>query len=402
MKSTQELEKDYIINTYNRQPGFTPCLVRGEGSYVWDDQGKRYLDLLGGLAVNLLGHCHPRVVEAVCRQVSVLSHTSNLYYSGPQVELAAELIRMTGNSGRVFFANSGAEANEAAFKLVRKHRPGRYKVIAAQRSFHGRTFAALTATGQIKYRQAFEPLVEGFSYATFNDLSSFEKLIDDQTAAIIIEPIQGEGGIYPADPSFIEGLRQLCDREGLLLIFDEVQCGMGRTGKLWAYENWAVSPDLITAAKGLGGGLPLGVLIVAQPYADLFQPGDHASTFGGNPVVCSAALAVLEVLREPGFLAEVQARGEAFKRDCEILQEKYPALIKEFRGLGLICALEMHKPLAKEIQEKCVAEGLLINAIGDTTLRFLPPLNVSQEELQQGLAVLNDLLSAESKAKKNL
>ncbi len=394
MKNIQELEKEFIINTYNRQPGFTPCLVRGEGSYVWDDQGQKYLDLLGGLAVNVLGHCHPRVVEAVCRQVSLLSHTSNLYYTGPQAELASELIGKTGNSGKVFFANSGAEANEAAFKLVRKLQPGRYKVIAAERSFHGRTFAALTATGQVKYRKAFEPLVEGFSYATFNDLASFEKLVDDQTAAIIIEPIQGEGGIYPAEPSFIKGLRELCDREGLLLIFDEVQCGMGRTGKLWASENWAVSPDLITAAKGLGGGLPLGVLIVAQPYADLFQPGDHASTFGGNPVVCAAALAVLKILYAPGFLAEVQAKGERFKKDCEALQDKYPALIKEFRGLGLICALELHQPLAKEIQEKCMAAGLLINAIGDTTLRFLPPLTVSQEELQQGLAILSTILSA--------
>lgn len=394
MKSIQELEKEFIINTYSRQPGFTPCLVRGEGSYVWDDQGQKYLDLLGGLAVNVLGHCHPQVVEAVCRQVSLLSHTSNLYYTGPQAELASELIGRTGNSGKVFFANSGAEANEAAFKLVRKHRPGRYKVIAAERSFHGRTFAALTATGQVKYRKAFEPLVEGFSYATFNDLASFEKLVDDQTAAIIIEPIQGEGGIYPAEPSFIKGLRELCDHEGLLLIFDEVQCGMGRTGKLWAFENWAVSPDLITVAKGLGGGLPLGVLIVAQPYADLFQPGDHASTFGGNPVVCAAALAVLQILHAPGFLAEVKVKGERFKQDCEALQEDFPALIKEFRGLGLICALELHQPLAKIIQEKCMAAGLLINAIGDTTLRFLPPLTVSQKELQQGLAILKTVLSA--------
>jgi len=393
MKSIQELEKEYIINTYNRQPGLTPCLVRGEGSYVWDDQGKKYLDLLGGLAVNVVGHCHPLVVEAVCRQISLLSHTSNLYYTGPQAELAAELIGRTGNRGKVFFANSGAEANEAALKMVRKHQPGRYKVITAERSFHGRTFAALTATGQEKYRTAFEPLAEGFSYATFNNLASFEKLVDDQTAAIIIEPIQGEGGIHLAEESFIKGLRRLCDREGILLIFDEVQCGMGRTGKLWAYEHWDVKPDLFTAAKGLGGGLPLGVLIVAQPYADLFQPGDHASTFGGNPVVCAAALAVLNILHGPEFLAGVSAKGEKTKIGCEALQAQYPALIKEFRGLGLICALELHQPVAQEVQERCIAAGLLINAVGETVLRFLPPLTAGDEELQEGLFILKKVFA---------
>ncbi len=392
MKSIQELENDFIINTYNRQPGLTPCLVRGEGSYVWDDQGKKYLDLLGGLAVNVVGHCHPQVVEAICRQASLLSHTSNLYYSGPQAELASELVGSTGKAGKVFFANSGAEANEAALKLVRKHRAGRYKVITAERSFHGRTFAALAATGQEKYRKAFEPLVEGFSYATFNDLASFEKLVDHQTAAIMIEPIQGEGGIYPAEPSFIAGLRQLCNSEGVLLIFDEVQCGVGRTGKLWAFEHWEVSPDLFTAAKGLGGGLPLSALIVAQPYADLFVPGDHASTFGGNPVASAAALAVLNILNEEGFLAEVSAKGEKLKKDCEALQEQYPALIKEFRGLGLICALELYQPLAKEIQEKCTAAGLLINAVGETILRFLPPLTVSEKELHEGLEILSEIV----------
>ncbi len=394
MKDIQSLEKEFIINTYNRQPGITPCLVKGQGSYVWDDQGKKYLDLLGGLAVNVVGHCHPRVVEAVCSQVAQLSHTSNLYYTGPQAELAAELIRGLKNGGKVFFANSGAEANEAALKMVRKHKPGRYKVITAERSFHGRTMGALSATGQAKYRKPFEPLPEGFKYALFNDLPSFEALVDDQTAAIMIEPIQGEGGVHVADQDFLIGLRRLCDRDGLLLVFDEVQCGMGRTGKLWAFENWGVNPDLLTAAKGLGGGLPIGALIALDSCKDLFQPGDHASTFGGNPVVCAAALAVLKIINEDGFLSAVIAKGESLMKLFAGLGEKYPDLVSESRGIGLICALELKKPLAKEVQEQCTLQGLLINAIGETTLRLLPPLTVSLEELHVGMKVLDEILSS--------
>ncbi len=392
MKSIQELERNYIINTYNRQPGVTPCLVRGEGSYVWDDSGKKYLDLLGGLAVNVVGHCHPAVVEAIREQAGLLIHTSNLYYGGPQAELAEVLVENTMPGGKVFFANSGAEANEAAIKLARKNKADRYKIITAESSFHGRTLATVTATGQPKYQKPFAPVVEGFSYGRFNDLDSFKNLVDDQTAAIMIEPIQGEGGVYVAEDSFMKGLRSLCDREGILLIFDEVQCGMGRTGELWAFENYGVIPDLLTAAKGLGGGLPIGMMLAREPYRDVFQPGDHASTFGGNPVVCRAALAVLRILLRQGFLKEVAEKGACLRQDLENMIATYPTLGCEYRGMGLISALELKIPEAKNIQAKCTAEGLLINAIGDYTLRFLPPLTISRSELEDGLKTIRQIL----------
>jgi acetylornithine/N-succinyldiaminopimelate aminotransferase len=392
MSSIQEMESSYIFNTYNRQPGITPCLVKGEGSYLWDEDGKKYLDFLSGLAVNVVGHCHPRVVEAICKQAGTLSHTSNLYYTGPQALLAKELVEKTLPGGKAFFANSGAGANEAAIKLARKNKPGRYKVIAAERSFHGRTLAALAATGQTKYQQAFMPMPEGFSYGVFNDLNSFEALVDDQTAAIMIEPIQGEGGVFAADADFIGGLRELCDREGILLIFDEVQCGMGRTGKLWAFEHYNISPDVLTVAKGLGGGLPIGAMVAAENCKNLFQPGDHASTFGGGPVVCAAALAVLEIINEDGFLAEVARKGDKLKTQLEkILQDK-PDLAGEYRGLGLICALETSRPAAKAVQQNCTKAGLLINAIGDNILRLLPPLTVSDSEIGEGINIIKDLL----------
>jgi predicted acetylornithine/succinylornithine family transaminase len=393
MSSIQEMEASYIFNTYNRQPGITPCLVKGEGSYLWDESGKQYLDFLSGLAVNVVGHCHPRVVEAICKQAATLSHTSNLYYTGPQALLARELVEKTLPGGKAFFANSGAGANEAAIKLARKNRPGRYKVIAAERSFHGRTLAALAATGQVKYQQAFIPMPEGFSYGVFNDLSSFEALVDDQTAAIMIEPIQGEGGVFAADKAFIEGLRELCNREGILLIFDEVQCGMGRTGKLWAFEHYKVSPDVLTVAKGLGGGLPIGAMIAAESCKDLFQPGDHASTFGGGPVVCAAALAVLEIIHEDGFLGEVVRKGEKLKAELESILQSKPELAGEYRGLGLICALEMSKPAAKALQQGCTEAGLLVNAIGDHVLRLLPPLTVSASEIDEGMKTIKGLLN---------
>jgi len=393
MKSIQQIEKQYIINTYNRQPDLTPCLVEGKGSYAWDEKGKKYLDFLGGLAVNAVGHCHPDVVEAISKQAASLIHTSNLYYSGPQAELAGQLVEKTLPGGKVFFANSGAEANEAAIKLARKNKPERYKIITAEHSFHGRTLATITATGQPKYQKPFTPLVEGFSYGKFNDLDSFAQLIDNQTAAIMIEPIQGEGGVYVAEDSFIIGLRELCDRYGILLIFDEIQCGMGRTGKLWAFENWAIKPDLITVAKGLGGGLPIGAMVVSESYACVLQPGEHASTFGGNPVVCSAALAVLNILQQDGFLEAVLEKGLIIKENLQEMIADYPALAKEYRGMGLICALELVEPVAKNVQEQCTAAGLLINAIGDNTLRLLPPLTITRSELEEGFKIIKDILA---------
>lgn len=391
MSTIQEQESRYIINTYNRQPGKNLYLVKGLGSLVWDEAGKEYLDFVSGLAVNVVGHCHPTVVQAIREQAGQLMHVSNLYYSQPQADLAKVLVE-TSFADRVFFANSGAEANEAAIKLARKYKSDRYKVISAQRSFHGRTLALITATGQPKYQQGFEPLPEGFVYGTFNDLGSFESLADEQTAAILIEPVQGEGGVYTADGSFLRGLRELCDRLGILLIFDEVQCGMGRTGLLWAYEHFGVAPDILTAAKGLGGGLPIGVMMARERAAAAFQPGDHASTFGGNPVVCRAALAVMQTLFKNNFFEEVREKSFVLKEGLEQLAHTYPELIQETRGLGLISALELKKPLAASVQTECQARGLLVNTIGEAILRFLPPLVVSPAQLKQAIDVLDQVL----------
>ncbi|MFO7952084.1 MAG: aspartate aminotransferase family protein [Bacillota bacterium] len=388
----ESLEAKYIINTYGRKFGQTPALVRGVGSYVWDDQGKIYLDLLAGLAVNIVGHCHPEVTAAIKKQAEMLMHTSNLYYSKPQGELAALLVESAMPGGKVFFANSGAEANEAAIKLARKRNSERYKVITAHNSFHGRTLATLAATGQPKHHKGFEPLPEGFACAEFNDLDSFASLADGQTAAVLIEPVQGEGGVHVAEESFIKGLRELCDEANLLLIFDEIQCGMGRTGKLWAFENYGVTPDLLTVAKGLGGGLPVGAMVAAEPYAEILQPGEHASTFGGNQVVCSAAQAVFKILQEENFLEQVRHKGYMIRTAMEEIVKKYPQLVKEFRGMGLICALELDQPVAKEILARCTAEGVLINAIGENILRFLPPLIIADKELKEGFKVIDQVL----------
>ncbi len=392
METVQDLEARFIINTYNRNPNETPCFIKGDGSYVWDENEKKYLDFVSGLAVNVLGHCHPEVIKAIRKQADQLIHTSNLYYTAPQAYLAEMLVKNSLPGGKAFFANSGAEANEAAIKLARKNNSGRYKIITAEKSFHGRTMATLTATGQPKYRESFIPLLEGFDYAFFNDLNSFAALIDSSTAAIMIEPIQGEGGVHVAEASFIKGLRELCDREGILLIFDEVQSGMGRTGQLWSFENWAVRPDLLTVAKGLGGGLPIGALIAAEQFSAVLQPGDHASTFGGNPVVCSAALAVFTLVKSDQFLQEVQAKSRILERSLLKIAADYPGLVKETRGMGLIKALELNEAVAKKIQGRCTEQGLLINAIGDNIVRFLPPLIITDDELKEGLRLFDQVL----------
>lgn len=395
------LEKKVIINTYNRQPESTLLLKRGEGVYVWDESGNRYLDFVAGLAVNNLGHCHPAVVEAVCRQVGKLMHTSNLYYTEPQVRLAELLVKHTA-ADKVFFCNSGAEANEAAIKLARKTgklRRGEeaFEIITALRSFHGRTLAAVTATGQPKYHRGFEPMVSGFCYAHFNDLDSFANLVSERTCAIMVEPVQGEGGIYPATPGFLQGLRQLCDEHGLLLIFDEVQSGVGRTGKLVAFEHYGVEPDIFTLAKALGGGLPIGVMAARQEVAEVFVPGDHASTFGGNPIACTAALAVLETVLEGSFLERVQELGRYFM-DKLFTLPRPP--VKDVRGLGLMVAVEIEGD-ASAVARYCQERGLLLNCIGGSVLRFLPPLVVTEEHLDAAVTLLQQALAAVFGQEKN-
>ncbi len=391
----EEQEKKYIINTYNRQPGTTPYLVRGKGTRVWDFKGKEYLDFVGGLAVNGLGHCFPPAVQAATDQLNRLVHTSNLYYTEPQVELARRLVENSSGE-KVFFCNSGAEANEAAIKLARKfskqqYGPEKHEIITARHSFHGRTLATITATGQPKFHLGFEPLVPGFRYADFNDAKSFQGQVNRYTCAIMIEPVQGEGGVHVASRDFLLAIQQICEQHELLLIFDEVQCGMGRTGKLFAYEHHGVLPDIFTLAKSLGGGLPIGAMVTTEQAAAGFSPGDHASTFGGNPVVCAAAIAVMDELTREGFLAGVQQKGQLLLEGLSRLRERYPAVVQEVRGQGLIAGLQLSGK-AKEVQAEAMERGLLINSIGETVLRFLPPLNVQEEDLEQALHLLEGVL----------
>ncbi len=391
----QEQEKKYIINTYNRQPGVNPYLVEGRGTKVWDDKGKEYLDFVGGLAVNGLGHCFQPVVDAASEQLNRLIHTSNLYYTKPQVELARLLVENSAGE-KVFFCNSGAEANEAAIKLARKYSkqqygPEKHEIIVANHSFHGRTLATITATGQPKFHQGFEPLVPGFRYANFNDAGSFRSQVNRYTCAIMLEPIQGEGGVHVATEGFMREIQRICVENGLLLIFDEVQCGMGRTGKLFAYEQYGVEPDIFTLAKSLGGGLPIGAMICSEQVASGFSPGDHASTFGGNPVICAAATAVVDELLKEGFLDSVVQKGRFLEKKLLQLKQEFPDHVQEIRGKGLIVALVLNGQ-GKEVQKKAMEYGLLVNCIGDTVLRFLPPLNVLEEEVEQVADILGRAL----------
>ncbi len=393
-----EQEKKYIINTYNRQPGVNPYLVEGQGTQVWDEHGKAYLDFVGGLAVNGLGHCFKPVVEAATAQLNKLIHTSNLYYTEPQVTLARRLVENSAGD-KVFFCNSGAEANEAAIKLARKyakqqHGPEKHEIITAKHSFHGRTLATITATGQPKFHQGFEPLVPGFRYGVFNDADSFKEQVNPYTCAILVEPIQGEGGVHVATESFLSALKQLCQENNLLLIFDEVQCGMGRTGKLFAYEHYGLAPDIFTLAKSLGGGLPVGAMVCSDQVASGFSPGDHASTFGGNPVVCAAATAVVDELLKEGFLDSVLQKGQYLKERLTGLKDRFPSSVQEIRGKGLILGLELSGN-GKEVQKKAMDKGLLINCIGETILRFLPPLNVRESEIDQAMDILTGIFSEE-------
>jgi acetylornithine/N-succinyldiaminopimelate aminotransferase len=391
-RGVAKLTDKYVANTYTRYP---IALVRGKGARVWDADGKEYLDFLAGIAVNGLGHCHPAVVRAIEQQAKKLLHVSNLYHIQPQAELARELC---GHSfaDRVFFCNSGAEANEAAIKLARRyggeHLGGKYEILTAHNSFHGRTLATLTATGQEKVRAGYDPLPAGFRQIPFNDLGAAEAAIDEtKTAGILVEPIQGEGGINVADESYMRGLREICDRRGLLLIFDEVQTGMGRTGKLFGYEHFGVQPDIMTLAKALGGGLPLGAMLAREEVAKSFGPGSHASTFGGNPLVCSAGLAVMKTLLQGGALRNCVKMGKLLAQGLERLKERF-SFARAIRGKGLILGLELEMEGAK-IVEACMEAGLLINCTAYKVLRFVPPLTITAKEIERGLAILETVLA---------
>lgn len=385
-------EKKYLMDTYNRYP-IMP--VKGEGTRVWDSEGNAYLDFVAGIAVNSLGHCHPALVEAIKKQAETLIHCSNLYWNEKQIELA-RMISENSFGGKVFFANSGAEANEGAIKLARKYASlkyggKRYKIITAKNSFHGRTFGALTATGQEKYHKGFGPLLAGFKYVPLNDIEALYEAVDDEVCAIMLEVIQGEGGIHEATPEYVKAVRKICDENDLLFILDEVQTGIGRTGKLFGYEHYGVVPDIMTLAKGLGGGFPIGAIVAKEDKA-VFKPGDHASTFGGNPLACAAGIAVLNEVTKDGFLEGVDKKGKYFREGLETLQKKHK-VVKEIRGKGLMVGCEVDLEDASEIVLKALEKGLLINSVSHNVLRFVPPLIVTEEEIDEALQILDDVLS---------
>jgi acetylornithine/N-succinyldiaminopimelate aminotransferase len=392
---TEELKHDadcYLMNTYRRLP---ISVVRGRGLRVYDLEGREYLDFVAGLAVNALGYGHPDLLAAIQKQVLHLIHASNLYYTEPQTRLAKRLVEHSFAT-KVFFCNSGAEANEAAIKLARryahlKYGPERYEIITMLQSFHGRTMATLTATGQERVKQGFEPLLPGFIHVPFNNLSAVEQAVTSKTAAILLEPVQGEGGVHVASKAFLTGLRELCREKDILLIFDEVQTGIGRTGTLFAYEHFGITPDILTLGKGLGGGLPIGACLATEPVAAAFEPGTHASTFGGNPVCCAAGLAVLRVLLEGQLLDHARRMGDYLACGLQELKASLP-IVKEVRGLGLLQGVELTVD-GTPIVTDCLARGLLINCTADRVLRFIPPLIVTKVDIDRLLDVLQRVLS---------
>ena len=388
-QDTIALAKKFLIGNYTRYP---VCLVRGEGSWVWDAEGNRYLDFFPGWGCGLLGHCPPKVVEAVQEQIATLIHVPNTWYTEAQALLGQALSERSDFGGQCFFCNSGTEANEAAIKLARLNgKPkGRYKIITFTGGFHGRTMGSLTATAQPKYHAGVEPMLPGFNYAPFGDLDTVAKLIDNETAAILLEPIQGEGGINLPPPGFLEGLRSLCDQHGLLLMFDEVQTGMGRTGKWYAHQHWGVLPDVVTLAKALAGGVAMGGLIAKPEVAEKLKPGTHAATFGGNPIAARAALATIETIEEEGLLDRAIQIGEKFRERFTALKAKCP-LILDVRVMGTMIGVELAVEGAPAVQA-CLEKGLLINCTHNTTIRLLPAVNLADEQIDEGCDIIDSVL----------
>jgi acetylornithine/N-succinyldiaminopimelate aminotransferase len=379
--TTPELADKYLMQTGRRLP---VTFVRGQGCQVYDDSGRVYLDLVAGIAVNLLGHAHPEVAAAVAAQSQKLIHASNLYYTEPQVELARRLVELSFTS-RVFLCNSGAEANEAAIKIARKwgarNRDGAFEIITTHGSFHGRTLATVTAGGQHKYSDPFKPLPDGFVHVPYNDIDAIKAATGEKTVAVMLEPVMGEIGIIPANANYLADVRKWCDAKNLLLILDEIQTGLGRTGRWFAHQHHGITPDVMTLAKGLGGGVPIGACLAA-PRADVFEPGDHGSTFGGNPLACSAALAVLEVIERDGLVGHAAEMGEMLHGVLVGLGAK------DVRGLGLMQAVEFAEPRAKAFQQACMESGLIVNAVDDNSVRLVPPLIITAAEIDQAQATM--------------
>ena len=393
MNSREWMEKadKYIVKNYGRYP---IVAARGKGCRLWDADGKEYLDFLAGIAVNNLGHCHPRVVEALRKQAGELIHCSNLYHIPPQIELA-ELLCENSFAEKAFFCNSGAEANEAAIKLARKYSrekygPERFEIITASESFHGRTMATLSATGQEKIQRFFDPLLHGFTHVPYNDAEALEKAITSRTCAVMLEPIQGESGVNVPSSDYFREIRRICDKNSVLLIFDEVQVGMGRTGHLFAYEHFGVEPDIMTLAKALAGGAPIGAMLTRDEYAAAFTPGSHGSTFGGNPLVTAAAVAAVKTITEDGFLGHVLEMGDYLRSRLGELEGRYP-FITVVRGIGLMVGMGLSIPGA-DIIRKGHERGLLLNCTHDTVLRFVPPLVVTKDEIDEMMLILDGIL----------
>ncbi len=390
-----ELAHANLVNNYGCMP---LAFVRGHGAYLYDADGNRYLDFFCGLAVTSLGHGHPRVVSAIKQQAEKLTHASNVFHTEPMARLAARIAQAFGD-GRIFFGNSGAEANEAALKLARRWghaNGGRFEIISTLGSFHGRTFGTLSATGQEKYHEGFQPLVPGFKLVPYDDLAAIERAIDPNTAAIIVEPIQGEGGVVMPRSDYLVRLREICDRAKLLLIVDEVQTGMGRTGKLFGYQHSGIKPDIITLAKALGGGIPIGAMVARAEVASVMTPGTHGSTFGGNPVACAAALAVFDALEQDGAIANAAEVGQYLITQLRKISKDCP-IVREVRGQGMIIGVAL-KRAAKPVVDACFRERLIVNGTADTILRLLPPLILTREEADAGLGIIERALRAEVSA----
>ena len=383
-----EMFDKYVIANYGRLPR---AIVKGEANYIFDADGNKILDMFPGWAVSGIGHCHPKVVEAIRTQAGELLHIDNTFYIPKQGKLA-KLLSERAFGGKCFFCNSGAEANEAAMKLARKHTPKeKYKFITAEGSFHGRTFATMTATAQYKHHQGLLPLLPGFVYVPFNDVEALEKAFSDEVAAVMVEPIQGEGGINLGDAEYLRAIRRLCDENGAVLIFDEVTTGIGRTGKWFGYQHYDVQPDIITMAKALGGGVAIGAMMATAEVAASFVPGTHASTFGGNPLACAAAVAVVEAIEEEYLLDNAEKMGQYTNQKLQQLKDKHP-IIDHIRGKGLMIGIQLTES-GKDIVDKCLEKGLRINCTHDSVLRFMPSMTVTSDQIDQAVEILDGVLS---------
>jgi len=395
MSNWQELEHKYYMNTFKRTP---LTLVRGQGARVWDEDGRQYLDFVAGWAVDNLGHCPPVVVEAVTEQVQTLIQTSNQFYTVPQIRLA-ELLVQNSCLDRVFFCNSGAEANEGAVKLARRYGQlnlgGAYEVITTVSSFHGRTLAMVAATGQEKFQKPYAPLPTGFVNVAYNDVAAIKKATSAQTCAVMLEPVQGESGVNLPDDDYLAAVRAWCDRKGILLILDEIQTGLGRTGTLFAYQQCGIEPDIMTLAKGLASGVPIGA-ILAKDGASVFAPGEHGSTFGGNPLACAAGYATLKFTLDNDIAGNASRVGQYFTAGLEDLKRKYP-FITDVRGSGLLIALEFDSDIAQSMAAACLERGLLVNRVKPNALRFMPPLIIGNAEADEALAILDSALAGSNR-----